>query len=91
MTNEKAISTIENAKNFAYDDVYEEAFNMAINALKQKSILSVLDMIRTEIKAKIIKKPWFDFTKSERDRNDAFFEVLDIINRYKAEIIEKEE
>lgn len=35
MTNEKAISTIENAKNFAYDDVYEEAFNMAINALKE--------------------------------------------------------
>ncbi len=35
MTNEKAIKTIENAKNFAYDDVYEEAFNMAINALKE--------------------------------------------------------
>ena len=36
MTNEKAISTIENAKNFAYDDVYEEAFNMAIKALEQE-------------------------------------------------------
>lgn len=36
MTNEKAISTIENAKNFAYDDAYEEAFNMAINALKKE-------------------------------------------------------
>ena len=36
MTNEKAISTIENAKQFAYDDVYEEAFNMAINALKEQ-------------------------------------------------------
>jgi DNA-directed RNA polymerase subunit RPC12/RpoP len=36
MTNEKAISTIENAKNFAYDNVYEEAFDMAINALKEQ-------------------------------------------------------
>ncbi len=36
MTREKAISTIENAKNFAYDDVYEEAFDMAINALKEQ-------------------------------------------------------
>ncbi len=65
----------------------EEDIEQAIKTLEQEPILSVLDMIRTEIKAKIIKKPWFDFTKSERDRNDAFLEVLDIINRYKAEKI----
>jgi hypothetical protein len=43
------------------------------------------DKIRTEIKAKIIKRPWLDFEDRERDRNDAFLEVLDIIDKYKAE------
>ena len=34
MTTEEAIKTIENAKHFAYDDVYNEAFNVAIKALE---------------------------------------------------------
>lgn len=31
MTREEAIRTIENAKHFAYDAIYEEAFDMAMN------------------------------------------------------------
>jgi hypothetical protein len=34
MKPEEAIKTIESAKRFAYDDIYEEAFNTAIEALK---------------------------------------------------------
>lgn len=45
----------------------------------------ILDKIRAEIKSKIVKRPWLDFKDMERDRNDAFLEVLDIINKYKAE------
>jgi hypothetical protein len=45
----------------------------------------VLDKIKTEIEGKIVKRPWLDFEDRERDRNDAFLEVLDIIDKYKAE------
>ena len=45
----------------------------------------ILDKIRAEIEKKIIKRPWLDFEDRERDRNDAFLEVLDIIDKYKAE------
>ena len=46
---------------------------------------TLLDKIRTEIKLKIVKRPGLDFKKRERDRNDAFLEVLDIIDKYKTE------
>ena len=45
MTNEKAISTIENAKNFAYDDVYQEAFDMAIKALKEQRRIPINEQL----------------------------------------------
>lgn len=32
---EQAIKTIESAKRFAYDDVYEEAFNAAITTMRK--------------------------------------------------------
>lgn len=48
-------------------------------------LVCTLDKIRAEIKAKIEKRPWLDFKDRERDRNDAFLEVLDIIDKYKAE------
>lgn len=41
------------------------------------------DKIRAEIEKKIVKRPWLDFEDRERDRNDAFLEVLDIIDKYK--------
>lgn len=44
-----------------------------------------LDNLRAKIKGKIIKRPWLDFEDRERDRNDAFLEVLDIIDKYKEE------
>lgn len=46
---------------------------------------NVLEQIRAEIEGKIVKRPWLDFEDMERDRNDAFLEVLDIIDKYKAE------
>lgn len=45
----------------------------------------ILDKIRIEIKGKIIKRPWLNFEDMERDRNDAFLEVLDIIDKYMSE------
>jgi len=39
--------------------------------------------IRAEVEGKIIKRPWLDFEDRERDRNDAFLEVLNIIDKYK--------
>ena len=45
----------------------------------------VLDQIRAEIEKKLIKRPWLNFNAGERERNDAFLEVLDIIDKYKAE------
>lgn len=45
----------------------------------------ILDKIRAEVEKKIIKRPWLDFKDMERDRNDAFLEVLDIIDKYKTE------
>lgn len=45
----------------------------------------VLDKIRYDVEKKIIKRPWLDFKDMERDRNDAFLEVLDIIDKYRKE------
>ena len=50
----------------------------------------VLDKIRAEIEAKIVRKPWLDFKDRESDRNGAFLEVLEIIDKYKAESEDKE-
>lgn len=41
--------------------------------------------IRAKIAGKIVKRPWLNFEDRERDRNDAFLEVLDIIDKYKSE------
>lgn len=46
----------------------------------------VLDKIRTEVEQKIKKRPGLNHTRAERERNDAFLEVLDIIDKYKAEV-----
>ena len=51
---------------------------------------TILDKIRAEIEGKIVKRPWLDFEDRDRDRNDAFLEVLDIIDKYKAESEDKE-
>lgn len=80
MTREEAINQLKYNRE---DDTYvidAEALDMAIKALKQESIL---DKIRAEIERKIVKRPWLDFEDRERDRNDAFLEVLDIIAKYK--------
>lgn len=53
--------------------------------IKELEQESVLDNIRIEIEQKIKKRPGLNHTRAERDRNDAFLEVLDIIDKYKAE------
>ena len=58
--------------------------NIAIN-MQKNEVNEVLNKIRAEIEAKIVMRPWFDFDDRESDRNDAFLEVLDIIDKYKAE------
>ena len=45
----------------------------------------VFDKIRAEIAQKIVIRPALNHSRTERDRNDAFLEVLDIIDKYMAE------
>lgn len=45
----------------------------------------VLDKIRDEIEQKIKKSSGLNHTRTERDRNNAFLEVVDIIDKYRAE------
>lgn len=59
-----------------------DALRMARKLLEQTN---VLDKIETEMKQKIIKKPNMDFEWWERCQNDAILDVLDIIDKYKAE------
>jgi hypothetical protein len=66
-------------------EAIEKAYNMGVSEQEH-----ILDKIRAEIKSKIVKRPWLDFEDRERDRNDAFLEVLDIIDKYKAESEEEE-
>ena len=82
MTGEEAIKQLEDLDN-CYNQLSDndrDALDMAIKALEQQS---TLDKIRAEIEGKIVKRPWLDFEDRERDRNDAFLEVLDIIDKYK--------
>ena len=44
-----------------------------------------IDRIGAEIDQKIKKRPGLNHSRSERDRNDAFLEVLDIIDKYRKE------
>ena len=60
----------------------EDIFKAIVKALEQEP---VLDKIRAEIEQKIVRRSGLNHTRYERDRNDAFFEVLDIIDKYKAE------
>ena len=60
MTREKAIKIIETGKKFAYDEKYNEAFDMAIKALEQepttKNDLAV-DCVPRDVVRRIIKSP----------------------------------
>lgn len=58
--------------------------NIAVN-MQKNEVNEVLDKIRAEIEAKIVRRPWLDFEDRERARDDAFLEVLDIIDKYKTE------
>lgn len=80
MTREEGIKIIENAKHFAYDDVYTKAFDIAIKALEQEPIL---DKIRAEIDiARFIDKD----TKLVKNANASGLEVaMRIIDKYMAE------
>ena len=51
MTREKAMKTIESAKHFAYDAIYEEAFDIAIKALEHEPCEDIIS--RKSIKQKL--------------------------------------
>jgi hypothetical protein len=61
---------------------FNNVIRKAVEEMKQEP---VLDKMRAEIEQKIVKRHGLNHTRSERDRNDAFLEVLDIIDKYKAE------
>lgn len=67
-------------------DIYNTAFVHGKNYMTlvemPEARNDVLNKIRAEIEAKIVKRPWLDFEDRERDRNDAYLEVLDIIDKY---------
>lgn len=44
-----------------------------------------LNELRAKIAEKIVIRPALNHSRTERDRNDAFLEVLDIIDKYKKE------
>lgn len=90
MTREVAIGHIKDVicenntikPNIVVFEQEKEALYMAIKALEQEPILN---KIRAEIKGKIVRRSGLNHTRYERDRNDAFLEVLDMIDKYKAE------
>ena len=43
---------------------------------------SILNKIRSEIEQKIIKKPFMNFERSEREHNDTILDCLDVIDKY---------
>ena len=59
-----------------------EFCNVIIEALEQETIL---DNIKTKIEQKIVRRSGLNHTRTERDRNDAFLEVLDIIKKCSGE------
>lgn len=64
MTREEAIKIIETAKNFAYDECYEKAFDMAIKALEQEFCEDAVS--RTEV-IKIAKEMYLEVANMELD------------------------
>lgn len=80
MTRKEAIEMLKKDKKQRSNCYISDAIDIAIKTLEQEFIL---DKIRFEIEKKIVKRPWLDFEDRERDRNDAFLEVLDIIDKYK--------
>ena len=81
---EKDFDNIKHAYTAIFGDIYHIMQGAIANgkALEQKSVLG---KIRTEIEQKIVKRNGLNHTRSERDRNDAFLEVLDIIDKYTEE------
>ena len=59
---------------------------MSYNELEElKTQDSIFGKIRSEIEQKIVRRSGLSHTRSERDRNDAFLEVLDIIDKCRKE------
>ena len=58
--------------------------NIAVD-MQKNEVNAVLDKIRDEIEQKIKKRPGLNHSRMERERNDAFLETLDIIDKYSKE------
>ena len=50
---------------------------------KEVIVNNLLEQLRAEIEQKIKKRPGLNHTRAERERNDAFLEVLDILEKYR--------
>lgn len=74
-----------------YNYILKSDDSLFINCVSKECMMyaiktgTPLDELRTKIKGKIVKRPWLNFEDRERDRNDAFLEVLDIIDKYSTE------
>lgn len=79
MTREEALEVIKSHP-FLFASFPDDVIEALDVLIKQEP---VIDKIRAEVEEKI--RPWLDFEDRERDRNDAFLEVLDIIDKYKKE------
>jgi len=65
----------------AYDDVSME-FNVLDSQQMVKAIqLDKVKQAREEIENKIHKDPYLNFSNRNRERNDAFIEVLEILDK----------
>ena len=67
MTTEEAIKTIETAKKFAYDECYEKAFDIAINALEQEPC-------EDAVSRKAVDSLVWEYLTKATDENIAFYE-----------------
>lgn len=76
----RRVKTIEIFKDdFLKDcEVCEEHFK----DIYEKRLKVILTEIRIEVEQKITKRPWSNY--KDRERDSAFLEVLDVIDRYKA-------
>lgn len=56
--------------------------NLLLHEKPSDCPLKSTDEMIAEIEEKIHKDPWMNHTRTERDRNEAFLECLDIIHKY---------
>ncbi len=74
------VTGIRNGKTIMQE---QEITNEVIRQLEAENekLKDGIEKAKADIEAKIIKRPWLNFKGGERDRNEAFLEALEIINK----------